>query len=276
MALIDPNFDGALSVEELEGVMASIYDAVELKRLALLAAQNPFYRELAVDDVSVVRIFGLKAFIESLLKIGIGYMSFHGTPEQSELPTQAKVVWMMTFVNWQFSLHRKNKLKRKEWRGGQAQVGPRRSFGCEMADMVRRGFKPGDADAEDFVRSFSRHESGRPSGPVVIPTPLQSLLSTKKKLFDEPDTPPVFDGVSLERSDACSFCKHMPHKGWGRASCSKCGCGDAIIRACLASDERDTMPVLDTIVTLYGTSTSNGGDSPSQSQSLSFKQNSKP
>merc|ERR1711871_1465469 len=109
--MLDPNFDGAISTEELERILAMVQEAVhEQQKLHSPETQNPFMSIMPEPDsgnTSVVRIFGVKAFIESVLKIGLSYLSFHGTPEQSELPTQTKLMWLVTYMNQHLQDHRK-------------------------------------------------------------------------------------------------------------------------------------------------------------------------
>jgi len=67
------------------------------------------FRNVALpqDDSKLIQVFNLKAFIECLLKMGIGYLSFHGTPDQAKLPTHAKFIWLMTYLNCQFTTKNK-------------------------------------------------------------------------------------------------------------------------------------------------------------------------
>jgi len=228
---------------------------------------------LPPDGNTIVRVFGLKAFIESLLKIGLGYLSFHGTPEQSELPTQAKVVFLMTFLNWKLSEQStapKEQLdKWKEWDKAETQGG-RKSLRTELRYMATRGYHPAHpmkrllqtrGRAADPMQRLlkskgtdeeqARKDSMKRAADNT--SPLAQLLDRRPKLFAQPDDVPELGDSSFERCVPCSACKLPPQEGWGSPACSKCGLGDEILRACLANDAPESMPVLSPIVSLLGT-----------------------
>merc|ERR1712176_945770 len=72
--------------------------------------ESPFLDVASRETEQIIRIFGVKAFIESLLKIGLGYLTFHGTALQSDLPVYTKLIWLLTYLSWQFQ-RRKMEMK---------------------------------------------------------------------------------------------------------------------------------------------------------------------
>ncbi|CAJ1335542.1 unnamed protein product, partial [Effrenium voratum] len=113
LMLLDANLDGALSNEELQRVMNFVKARMDLlfrreqdKKDEL---KNPFKNQPAeqakTDNEKNYKVacFGLKAFIESILRIGLGHLSFHGTPEQSTLPALTKALWVLTHLQSQLS-----------------------------------------------------------------------------------------------------------------------------------------------------------------------------
>jgi len=69
-------------------------------------SESPFLDVASRETEQVMRVFGVKAFIESVLKIGLGYLTFHGTSIQSDLPLYTKLIWLLTYLNWQFERRR--------------------------------------------------------------------------------------------------------------------------------------------------------------------------
>merc|ERR1719436_1940523 len=107
--LVDPNFNGSLGLRELRGTLRQVREALRKQAKEKREAKNPFLAKAAAGstgDEQIVHVFGVKAFTECLLKIGIGYLSFHGSVEQSELPTHAKVMWLLSYLSWRFERHK--------------------------------------------------------------------------------------------------------------------------------------------------------------------------
>mmetsp|Transcript_15522 Transcript_15522/g.35505 ORF Transcript_15522/g.35505 Transcript_15522/m.35505 type:complete len:1222 (-) Transcript_15522:45-3710(-) len=145
-------------------------------------------------------IFGVKAFTESLLKVGLGYLTFHGTESQAALPPHLKVAWLLGCLNLSFTGHVEQRQQRGRMR--------RRSSGLEFFDALHR---------EDIE-------------------PKKKLLSRHQELFtDEPSAPPLLGGEDYSRTERCDSCGRLPYCGWGQAACSKCGLGDIAQLACLTN-----------------------------------------
>jgi len=80
-----------------------VKESILVKDKAALKEQlptNPFLSLLQPSTEKDIPCFGQKAFIESLLKIALSYLCFHGTPEQSQLPSGTKVLWLLAYLNF--------------------------------------------------------------------------------------------------------------------------------------------------------------------------------
>jgi hypothetical protein len=249
---VDPNFDGHLTVKELHMIQTFIKHANSMRDAVMREATNPFLRELREKnsrstESDVVRVFGLKAFIESCLKIGMGFLSFHGTPEQSELPTQAKVVWFMTYLNWQFATQRAAaKAQATKWRHCTTRLGRRKSLHSEVMAIQSKGYNKVDIaqeapEEEEEIPETEQKESRGTKVALVVTAavaskkeegkerfqnphtgryddasnsaPLYRLMTQREKLFQDTDPPPSIGGVSMARSGPCTVCKHLPTGG---------------------------------------------------------------
>jgi len=79
-----------------------------------LESENPFVSNRTMGGLGrqeeerdqTTTLFGLKAFVECLLKIGIGYLSFHGSAEQSQLPIHSKVIWLLSYLGSRLEGHK--------------------------------------------------------------------------------------------------------------------------------------------------------------------------
>merc|ERR1719487_1683278 len=50
-----------------------------------------------------VRVFGLPAFIEATLKLGLNYLNYHGSDAQSQMPTGLKIMWTISYLSTRFN-----------------------------------------------------------------------------------------------------------------------------------------------------------------------------
>eukprot|EP00930_Biecheleria_cincta_P034927 TRINITY_DN24069_c0_g1_i1.p1 TRINITY_DN24069_c0_g1~~TRINITY_DN24069_c0_g1_i1.p1 ORF type:complete len:1326 (+),score=257.20 TRINITY_DN24069_c0_g1_i1:52-4029(+) len=247
LMLLDSNFDGGLSEKELQQILDFVRDSI--KSGEEFEIPNPFLAEvLAKKQDTMVSVFGLKTFIETIMKIGLGYLCFHGTPEQSTLPVTAKVVWIFTYLQWQLTLPSKEEppdsqvINKKLATALQTFGNCRASLSDVLKEFAQKGYKP---------KNMFEEESQ------------STTLDAKKTLQeDEPDLfrqgateEPILFGEDMSREEdkACDVCGFVPVEGWGNPSCSLCGHGDAILKACLIN-ARDNLPALQKVVTLMGTS----------------------
>eukprot|EP00930_Biecheleria_cincta_P088813 TRINITY_DN7806_c0_g1_i4.p1 TRINITY_DN7806_c0_g1~~TRINITY_DN7806_c0_g1_i4.p1 ORF type:complete len:526 (+),score=104.25 TRINITY_DN7806_c0_g1_i4:179-1579(+) len=258
LMLLDRDFNGALNTQELENILRFVRDSTLDGDAAASSIPNPFAAEVQQAEASaekqkesMFRVFGLKAFIECLLKIGFGFLSFHGSPEQSQLPSAAKVVWLLTYLQWQ--LDEKEVQEDEPLVGNEHAVdqklttalqvfGNRRvSLGFIIKDFAKRGFKPKTSALDS--------DEHRSQGPM------QMLKEDNPDLFRQgPTDSPILMGHDLSLQETCSICGAEPINGWGNPSCSACGHGETILKACFQHIP-DNLPVLNKVVTLLGTRT---------------------
>eukprot|EP00435_Cladocopium_sp_Y103_P049838 s255_g15.t1 len=227
--------------------------------------KNPFVNKVTeqtkTDNEKNYKIafFGLKAFIESILRIGFGHLSFHGTPEQSTLPAATKALWVITHLQRQLSqLQMKEDTtvaddvmsfgKRMGWEAALQQFGNKRSAGL---------FFWGVAGDPDFL------EDEIQENPWSDVSNLERIKCERPELFVPlPSMRPVVAGKNYERKAPCPECKAEPQHGWGNMYCPKCGHADGMIRACLANNKHydlHKLPTLDRIICLLGTHTTPPG-----------------
>lgn len=106
LMLVDPNIDGNISISELERVLHLVREASRVKQLEPNEMKNPFLfcmpGQGTMEYGPNARIFGKKAFSECLLKIALGYLSFHASTDQANLPSYSKALWLVCYLGWQF------------------------------------------------------------------------------------------------------------------------------------------------------------------------------
>lgn len=272
MMLVDGNLDGAVSPEELQKVlnfvkvrMDMLYKREQDKKDEL---KNPFVNKVTeqtkTDNEKNYKIafFGLKAFIESILRIGFGHLSFHGTPEQSTLPAATKALWVITHLQQQLSqLQMKEDTtvaedvmsfqKRMGWEAALQQFGNKRKHLDKVMEEFRNlGYKP-------------KNEEEIQENPWSDVSNLERIKCERPELFVPlPSMRPVVAGKNYERKAPCPECKAEPQHGWGNMYCPKCGHADGMIRACLANKKHydlHKLPTLDRIICLLGTHTTPPG-----------------
>ncbi|CAK9002635.1 unnamed protein product [Durusdinium trenchii] len=272
MMLVDGNLDGAMSYEELVKVLGFVKVRMDLlfrreqdKKEEL---KNPFVTKVAeqtkTDNEKNYKIacFGLKAFIESLLRIGFGHLSFHGTPEQSTLPAATKALWVITHLAQQLGqLQQQDEgnvaedvmsfSKRMGWEAALQQFGNKRSRdwtplcnqGPASQSVARIGYKPKNGEEQE-------------DNPWSEVSNLDRIKCERPDLFHHlPTMRPVVAGKNYERQAACSECKVEPQSGWGNMYCPRCGHADGMIAACLANNKHydlHKLPTLDKIICLLG------------------------
>lgn len=266
MMLVDGNLDGAMSYEELVKVLGFVKVRMDLlfrreqdKKEEL---KNPFVTKVAeqtkTDNEKNYKIacFGLKAFIESLLRIGFGHLSFHGTPEQSTLPAATKALWVITHLAQQLGqLQQQDEgnvaedvmsfSKRMGWEAALQQFGnKRRPLDKVMEEFRNQGYKPKNGEEQE-------------DNPWSEVSNLDRIKCERPDLFHHlPTMRPVVAGKNYERQAACSECKVEPQSGWGNMYCPRCGHADGMIAACLANNKHydlHKLPTLDKIICLLGT-----------------------
>lgn len=276
MMLLDANLDGAISPEELMKVMNFVKVRMDLlNRRAQKKEElaNPFAKQAQVDSKSEeknykISCFGLKAFIESVLRMGLGHLSFHGTPEQSTLPATTKALWIITHIQQQLddaqdkgesgeeeadNEYHMDVNKRVAWEAALQQFGnKRRSLDKVLEEFRQLGFKPkgeasgGEEDEEEVIDAWKGV------------APIDRVKAERPDLFKNgPVKKPVVIGKNWERQGTCPDCRVEPMNGWGNMYCPKCGHADAIVRACLANNKHydlHKLPALDKIICLLGTS----------------------
>mmetsp|Transcript_7115 Transcript_7115/g.17670 ORF Transcript_7115/g.17670 Transcript_7115/m.17670 type:complete len:1323 (+) Transcript_7115:24-3992(+) len=306
------NLNGALNLKEINRMINQAREAIAIKEREEANAANPFLA-LASGNDKMVRIFGAKAFIECVLKIGFSYLSFHGTVSQSELRSQAKVVWLITFLASAFAKHvlsnrilakmhvtrpssnlSENWSKFIEARTSTSDVAEtqgtakkQRGLSLFVAGMEAKGLSTrlsemtvasiasmsketdraqsdssssSDTDSEAEAEIARRQEiadRGRTKLQNIMASrsyvaklpPLKRLILNKPKLFSAaPAKPPKLRGENMSRCGPCPVCGCLPFKGWGAPSCSTCGLGDTILRACLVDEKPEELPVLHRIL----------------------------
>ncbi|CAK9088847.1 Calmodulin (CaM) [Durusdinium trenchii] len=239
MMLVDGNLDGAMSYEELVKVLGFVKVRMDLlfrreqdKKEEL---KNPFVTKVAeqtkTDNEKNYKIacFGLKAFIESLLRIGFGHLSFHGTPEQSTLPAATKALWVITHLAQQLG-----QLQQQD----EGNVAEARNI-----SELEYGYKPKNGEEQE-------------DNPWSEVSNLDRIKCERPDLFHHlPTMRPVVAGKNYERQAACSECKVEPQSGWGNMYCPRCGHADGMIAACLANNKHydlHKLPTLDKIICLLG------------------------
>jgi len=114
LMLVDPNFDGTLGLREFKRTLALVRQALRKQAKETLESENPFVSNRTMGGLErqeeerdqTTTLFGLKAFVECLLKIGVGYLSFHGSAEQSQLPIHSKVIWLLSYLGSKLDGHK--------------------------------------------------------------------------------------------------------------------------------------------------------------------------
>jgi len=292
-------FDGAMGLKELSLALMQVQEAIRKREKGSQDGQNPFLTLApSSQDEGLVRVFGLKAFIECVLKIGIAYLSFHGSAVQSELPNHSKVMWLMSYMKWQLEQHKNpptaplpagaESEARLRWAEAARECGLRLSCGTgrTSAHLSPLRNKPGSrrarrdaakqAKEKEFLKEASQtkdlYQNVLNDGvhPADMP-PLQRIMRERPHLFtEEPLTSPVLRGKDLARTGQCSICGRDESKGWGLASCFNCGLGDVALRACLADGRPEELPVLDRVVhalDLHDVTPTASGDGPPDGRS---------
>eukprot|EP00930_Biecheleria_cincta_P039143 TRINITY_DN2692_c0_g1_i2.p1 TRINITY_DN2692_c0_g1~~TRINITY_DN2692_c0_g1_i2.p1 ORF type:complete len:1287 (+),score=310.23 TRINITY_DN2692_c0_g1_i2:39-3899(+) len=247
---VDLNFDGGLSSEEITRILNFVKEALRGKNKIELEIPNPFLAEAANKKEPLVGVFGIKAFIECVLKIGLSFLCFHGSPEQSLLPVEAKVVWLVTYLQWQISegehcedlpISRNQEFLDQKLTTALQKFGSRRtSLGNILKEFSEKGYKPMESIWDD-------------DGPGDTEGPMAKLKEDHLDLFREcPTGSPILFCEDQSRQEACSACGVEPMNGWGSASCSQCSHGEVLVRACFTHPP-DSVPVLNKLVSLLGT-----------------------
>ncbi|CAJ1335275.1 unnamed protein product [Effrenium voratum] len=117
------------------------------------------------------KIFGPVAFMESMLKIGLEYLSYHGNATQQALPSSQKLVWLLAFLTWSFEAN-KQRANRPTSEGSRCH-----SRCSERAESrQRRGLSRGHAWIGSRMGSMERPY------PRFLP-PLNRLLARHPGLF---------------------------------------------------------------------------------------------
>jgi len=272
MMLVDGNLDGAISPEELQKVinfvkirMDLLYKREQDKKDEL---KNPFVQQVTektkTDNEKNYKIacFGLKAFIESIFRIGLGHLSFHGTPEQSTLPAATKALWVITHLQQQLAQLKLSEdtvvaeevmsfNKRMGWEAALQQFGNKRKHLDKVMEEFRNlGYKP-------------KNEEEVQENPWSEVSNLERIKCERPDLFQPlPHMRPVVAGKNYERKGQCPECKAEPQNGWGNMYCPKCAHADGMVRACLANNKHyglHKLPTLDKIICLLGTHTTPPG-----------------
>jgi Ca2+-binding EF-hand superfamily protein len=105
LRMVDPNFDGVITLKELHSILARVKEAKNQRENVSAEPMNSFLA-LQHDPDSLVRIFGKRAFTETLLKIGLVHNNFHGKLLQADQMAHTKVLWLICYLNHQFHIHR--------------------------------------------------------------------------------------------------------------------------------------------------------------------------
>ncbi|CAK9038940.1 Hypothetical protein SCF082_LOCUS22842 [Durusdinium trenchii] len=154
----------------------------QVKRAERMRAQtkNPHPLFLTTSDNSdngqnkSRKIFGPVAFMESMMKIGLEYLSYHGNPTQQALPSAQKLIWLFAFLTWSFDAAIQRQLARPG--SESSRCGSR----CGSSRSERLG---SSQRRREELGSSQRRRDDRPY-PRFLP-PLQRLIARHPRLFTE-------------------------------------------------------------------------------------------
>eukprot|EP00931_Biecheleriopsis_adriatica_P004004 TRINITY_DN10573_c0_g4_i1.p1 TRINITY_DN10573_c0_g4~~TRINITY_DN10573_c0_g4_i1.p1 ORF type:complete len:1371 (-),score=295.71 TRINITY_DN10573_c0_g4_i1:45-4121(-) len=282
LMLLDSNIDGAFSVSELQRVLSNVKDSLlirEKKEKGKQEPQNPYLPGVKSDpdlNAATVDIFGKKAFIESIFKIGFGFLSFHGTPEQSTLPAATKALWLLTYLQWQMSPGCREKRSKAAVKVMGSKVNDTPSykdamyqqedskplnkklqtamekFGVKRQNLDvlleafgQKGYRPRRSHPKSDSSSLSdSDDEGKGTGQDDVHgsgaynSRMERLQAERPNLFREgPTRKPCIFVNDYTREEVCPDCKFEPVMGWGNPTCSLCGQGGDILRATLAAEQ---------------------------------------
>jgi len=101
--LLDTNQDGIITRAEFTGVLEQVKQARDMKNL-FDEVKHPIFLATTAYRIplSKTHVFGLQAFVECLLKVGLTHLSYHGNSAQAEQPSFVKGMWMLLHMHSHF------------------------------------------------------------------------------------------------------------------------------------------------------------------------------
>eukprot|EP00931_Biecheleriopsis_adriatica_P049498 TRINITY_DN28634_c0_g1_i1.p1 TRINITY_DN28634_c0_g1~~TRINITY_DN28634_c0_g1_i1.p1 ORF type:complete len:1262 (-),score=266.49 TRINITY_DN28634_c0_g1_i1:227-3685(-) len=102
--VLDKKGDSMLRKEVFVRLLKQVKKAE--KHRALQDTLHPIFLASATEEMphkkKGARLFGLTAFVETVVKIGLEHLTHHGNATQKELSLYHKLIWLVTFLLWSF------------------------------------------------------------------------------------------------------------------------------------------------------------------------------
>lgn len=205
--MLDTNHDGQVSKHEFCEVLEQTRQAQQRK--ALYEEKHPIFLSTTAADATrdPNSVFGMKAFVECLLKVALVHLGYHGTAAQAEQPAFVKALWLLVYMHWQFQRARE------------------RASRVASEEAAFKAPRP----PSSYTDKASRRN------PKCI-LPMQRLLKYHPRMFiDAPETPPALQMPPWARafSPGCSLnsATKRTSRGWGCFA-------DPALHACLAAYDK--------------------------------------
>eukprot|EP00747_Dinoflagellata_sp_TGD_P209554 gnl/TRDRNA2_/TRDRNA2_82935_c0_seq2.p1 gnl/TRDRNA2_/TRDRNA2_82935_c0~~gnl/TRDRNA2_/TRDRNA2_82935_c0_seq2.p1 ORF type:complete len:1146 (-),score=237.64 gnl/TRDRNA2_/TRDRNA2_82935_c0_seq2:42-3365(-) len=213
---------GFISREEFREVMEKAREAAELRKqdeegTSTEGSQHPLFlsacSSLQSKQTVIRRVFGRRAFAESLIKMALGRLNFHSTAMQADQPAMTKVVWLYLFLHWQFCRKRE---------AHQALLQSRAEHCAEHS------IPPSPCSAAACQANACIPGLGRT---MKYSTPMNCLLRDVPELFKTAPSRAPPDGVTARPAgERCGTCGVTSWNGWGSPVCPKCSQADGLMR----------------------------------------------
>lgn len=187
--------------------------------------------------------FRLASFVEALLQVGIEVITFRSSPDQSQLPTVIKVLWLMLFLRQQFS-----DMQQRE--GERAQ---------RLEELRRTELLEAEQDYIEAIMRARQQGDDPPAKPEVSQVPKAQYVPPRRKLlqscrdifadaYPNPGSLPMpwkevtEQGAQSDPATPCERCGNHRNQGWGCLSCVLCSEGDAAALACMKATTGTSPP----------------------------------
>jgi len=189
--LADKNMDGLISEHEFVLCCKAAMEAEDIKNRPKAAGTWGITQQAEYEES--IRVFCVPSFMETILRIGVNYLNFHGTDAQSKLSTGLKVLWTIEYIASRFETYVKDKRPGLvEQFSGVSEATCRAEA---MADKIRKTMRPHElrrtVEAESFLTPDQELQMLNLRSGVTFASAKVSKESKEPKEPKEPEKPTI-------------------------------------------------------------------------------------